>query len=137
MQISLPPTSFSQLVVIYPQWYICYCAFFFFWESSGLILFHFILFHFFGRACGILVPWPGIEPASPALEAWSLNHWTAREVPVLSCKEKNFTLFFIPSRFYLHFVVSFAFSYKNYLKYSKSKKSSKTNSYIPIIQLKK
>ena len=27
-----------------------------------------------------LVPWPGIEPRSPALGAWSLSHW-AREVP--------------------------------------------------------
>ena len=33
------------------------------------------------RSCGILVPWPGIEPMPPALGAWSLNHWTAREVP--------------------------------------------------------
>ena len=32
-------------------------------------------------ACGILVPRPGIEPASPALEAQSLNPLTAREVP--------------------------------------------------------
>ena len=32
-------------------------------------------------ACGILVPWPGIEPMSPAVEAWSLNNWTTREVP--------------------------------------------------------
>ena len=32
-------------------------------------------------ACRILVPQPGIEPVSPALEARSLNHWTAREVP--------------------------------------------------------
>ena len=31
-------------------------------------------------ARGILVSWPGIEATSPALEAWSLNHWTAREV---------------------------------------------------------
>ena len=23
--------------------------------------------------------WPGIEPVSPAVEVWSLNHWTARE----------------------------------------------------------
>ena len=23
---------------------------------------------------------PGIEPTPPALEGWSLNHWTAREV---------------------------------------------------------
>ena len=32
-------------------------------------------------ACGILVPQPGIEPMPPALEAQSLNHWSAREVP--------------------------------------------------------
>ena len=32
-------------------------------------------------ACGILVPRPRIEPVPPALEAWSPNHWTAREVP--------------------------------------------------------
>ena len=25
--------------------------------------------------------WPGIEPVPPAVEARSLNHWTAREVP--------------------------------------------------------
>ena len=31
--------------------------------------------------CGILVPRPGIEPTPPALEVWSLNHWTTREVP--------------------------------------------------------
>ena len=28
-----------------------------------------------------VVPWPGIEPGSPALGAWTLNHWTTREVP--------------------------------------------------------
>ena len=32
-------------------------------------------------ARGILVPQPGIKPVPPALEAQSLNHWTAREVP--------------------------------------------------------
>ena len=32
-------------------------------------------------ARGILVPQPGIEPLSPAVEAQSLNHWTAKEVP--------------------------------------------------------
>ena len=31
-------------------------------------------------ACGILVPQPGIEPVSPAVEKQTLNHWTAREV---------------------------------------------------------
>ena len=32
-------------------------------------------------ACGILVAQPGIEPAPPALELRSLNHWGTREVP--------------------------------------------------------
>ena len=31
-------------------------------------------------ACGILVPWPGIEPVPPKVGAWSLNHWTTKEV---------------------------------------------------------
>ena len=36
-------------------------------------------------SCGMwdLVPWLGIEPGPPALGAWSLNHWTTREVPAL------------------------------------------------------
>ena len=29
-----------------------------------------------------LVSWPEMEPTSLALEAWSLNHWTTREVPI-------------------------------------------------------
>ena len=32
-------------------------------------------------ACGILVPWPGIEPRLSAVEIQSPNHWTAREFP--------------------------------------------------------
>ena len=43
-----------------------HCFFFFFWPHSV--------------TWGILVPRPGIEPAPPALEAWSLNLWTTREV---------------------------------------------------------
>ena len=47
----------------------------------------FILFYIFwlhhAAACGILAQWPAIEPSLPALEAQSLNHWTAREVPPL------------------------------------------------------
>ena len=27
----------------------------------------------------ILIPWPGFEPGSPAVKAWTSNHWTARE----------------------------------------------------------
>ena len=32
----------------------------------------------------MLVHQPGIEPVTPALGAWSINHWTAREVPIIS-----------------------------------------------------
>ena len=36
-----------------------------------------------GLSCSMwdLVSWPGIEPRPPAWAAWSLNHWTSREVP--------------------------------------------------------
>ena len=40
-----------------------------------------IVFFFCYTAYGIFVPQPGIEPTSLVLEAQSLNHWTAREVP--------------------------------------------------------
>ena len=33
---------------------------------------------------GILVPVLGIEPATPVLEAESLNHWTTRKVPKMN-----------------------------------------------------
>ena len=43
-----------------------------------------LLLLLFGRATrGIVVPRPGIEPVSPAMEGWSPNHWTAREFLVL------------------------------------------------------
>ena len=42
----------------------------------------FILLHY--AACGILVPTQGFKPMPPAVEAWSLNYWTAREVLVLT-----------------------------------------------------
>ena len=33
-------------------------------------------------ACGILVPQPGIEPVSSAVEVPSPNHWTTRELSI-------------------------------------------------------
>ena len=36
---------------------------------------------FFATPRGILVPQAGIEPIPPGVEAWRLNHWTARDVP--------------------------------------------------------
>ena len=51
--------------------------FFFFWSHCTV--------------CGILVPQSGIEPLPPALEAWSLNHWTVRKVPILELYDMNFS----------------------------------------------
>ena len=45
---------------------------------------HFLFFWPCHLECGILAPQPGIEPVPPALEARSLNHWTAREFPSVS-----------------------------------------------------
>ena len=45
----------------------------------------FILYWPHSEAYRILVPPPGIQPMSPAVEALSLNHWIAREVPHVSC----------------------------------------------------
>ena len=48
----------------------------------SIVVSHFILlFYFCCTTCGILVPLPVNKATSPALEAWSPNHWTAREVP--------------------------------------------------------
>ena len=44
-------------------------------------VFVFVLFWLRRAACGILVPGPGIIPTPPEVEAWSLSHWTSREVP--------------------------------------------------------
>ena len=55
-----------------------------------------ILFCFFGCAtCGILVPWPGIKPLPLTVEAQSLNHWTAREVPLFFCWAHVVSLFWL------------------------------------------
>ena len=36
-----------------------------------------------------LVPWPGIELRPPALGAWSLSHWTTREVPISGFRNQS------------------------------------------------
>ena len=56
------------------EW-ICGCVFFFFFFN---LIFFFFWLHYV--ACRLLVPWLGVEPVHPELEAWSLNHWTASEV---------------------------------------------------------
>ena len=52
--------------------------------SSILAFFFFSLFWPHHVACRILVSRPGIEPTPPAVEALSLNRWTAKGVPILA-----------------------------------------------------
>ena len=49
-------------------------------KAINKLYFFFWLHHV---ACGIPVPRPGVKPKPPAVEAQSLNHWTAREFPSL------------------------------------------------------
>ena len=49
-------------------------------------------------SCGILVPWPGINPCPPAVEVQGGNHWTAREVPshvLLNWKSRLAPFYFV------------------------------------------
>ena len=65
----------NELYLLYFEYFSGACGlktifpdnFFFFWPCSVV--------------CGILVPWLGIKPAPPTVEARSLNPWTAKEVP--------------------------------------------------------
>ena len=57
--------------------------------NHGIIEHRFGSLSFFGHNCiackmCILGPQPGIEPGPLAMKAWSLNHWTPREVPLVS-----------------------------------------------------
>ena len=54
------------------------------------------LFFFSPRhiACGISVPWPEIQPVSPALAGQSLNRWITREVPSPQSFNENTLLAF-------------------------------------------
>ena len=45
-------------------------------------------------ACGILVPWPGIEPESPAVETWCLNHWATHGSPKRAHFNTSLSVFF-------------------------------------------
>ena len=49
--------------------------------NLSFFLTYFFFFWLCSMACGILVPQLRIEPVSPALEAQSLNWWTAMGVP--------------------------------------------------------
>ena len=72
----------SEAFFQYPVMGLGWVFFFFsnihlFWQLQVLIVAHGVIV----AGCRILVPWPEIKPGLPALGAWSLSHWTTREVP--------------------------------------------------------
>ena len=84
--------------MFYHLWFCIHCFLFFFkfiWLCQVLVVALGIINLHCGRqdhffSCGIwtlscgrwdLILWPGIKPATPAMGAWSLSHWTPREVP--------------------------------------------------------
>ena len=58
-----------QAIILGVKWYLT-------------VIFFFRIFWLHCTACGILVPWLGIELLPPAVEAQSLNHWTTTRVPL-------------------------------------------------------
>ena len=53
------------------------------------VSFHYFLFIWLCHvACGILFPWPGIEPVPPTVGVWSPNNLTTREVPHCTFRDK-------------------------------------------------
>ena len=62
---------------VYQQFIPFYC-----WVVVHHVFFCFLVFFWsHHEACGILVPWPGIEPGASAVKVQSPNHWTTREFP--------------------------------------------------------
>ena len=91
-----------------------------------ILFFFFFTFWTCRTACRILVPQPGIETAPLALEARSLNHWTAGEVPtcIFFKRKENYTdngdLVFknmSNKRFLYYLLLTRAMSSQNVLKY--------------------
>ena len=66
------------------------------WVNNTFNFFFFFWLHH--SVCGVLVPWPGIEPTPPEVEVQNLNHWITREMPTFNftfheALMKQFTLF--------------------------------------------
>ena len=67
---------FFMLVIRFLYLHQCYWPWLHIWKSPEELYLFIYLF-----ACGILAPWPGIKPVFTALEEYTLNHWTVREIP--------------------------------------------------------
>ena len=54
---------------------------------QSVFFFFFFFYWLHGMAWGIFFSLPGIKPIPPAMEAWILNYWTTREVPISLLKD--------------------------------------------------
>ena len=93
--------TFLDWIVLYQKvtsWIRVWLNFFFFLLSTDLLtrilvpftlqpIILFILFRLCYTTYGVLVSWPELKFEPPALETWSINHWTHREVLWLDLKE--------------------------------------------------
>ena len=80
------PISSVLTVLHFVKWFFCVNIYFFFFSLVIRWITLIVFFFFFWphhAACGILAPRSGIEPVTPAVEAWSCNRWSAREFPTL------------------------------------------------------
>ena len=61
---------------------------------QGLFFLFLFIFYFwpYSAACRSLVPQPGVGPRPPAVEVWSSNPWTTREVPLFFLSLENLIL---------------------------------------------
>ena len=51
----------------------------YYFSAQNFFFFFFFIFWLCGAACRVLVPQPGIEPVTTAVDVWSANHWTTGE----------------------------------------------------------
>ena len=78
-----------------------------------LCMYKFYIYRLCHRACGILVPWPGIEPTRCTVKVWSPNHWTVREFPI-SFKMATFSVsLYCSIPFSLPLMIPFFFNMEN------------------------
>ena len=80
-------------IYIYTPTYMCVCVYIYIYikplKNIFNLTFFFLKFWPSHTACKISAPWLRIESRTPALEAWSFNHWMAKEVLVFLFKCSN------------------------------------------------
>ena len=64
-------------------------------RTTLILLFIYLFIWLLCTACGIIVPWLGIEPWPSAVKVQSPNHWTTREFPYYNDHPINTIIFIL------------------------------------------